>query len=91
MAGNGLSVVSCNTGSPLATIGVLVKAGSRYETYDTLGASHALSCGIDLSSKNYTSFGIVKNIQQQGSGVAATVGRDYIMFRYANYMGAVVV
>jgi len=37
-AGNGLTVVSCNDGSPLTTVGVLVKAGSRFETYDTQNA-----------------------------------------------------
>lgn len=80
LAGSGLSVVSCNTGSPLTTIGVLVKAGSRYETYDNLGVTHALSSAVYLSSKHYTSFGIVKNIQQVGTGIEAKVGRDCIMF-----------
>lgn len=79
-AGNGLSVVTCNNGSPLTTIGVLVKAGSRYETYDTLGASHALRNSVGLATKSHSAFGVTRNVQQMGSEIAATVGREYITF-----------
>lgn len=77
-AGNGLSVVSYNNGSPLTTIGVLVKAGSRYETYDTLGAAHALRNSVGLATKSHSAFGVTRNVQQMGTEIAATVGREYI-------------
>ena len=73
--------MSCNTGSPLTTIGVLVKAGSRYETYDTLGAAHALKNSVGLATKTHSAFGVTRNVQQMGSDIAAKVGREYIIIR----------
>merc|ERR1712110_182852 len=79
-AGNGLTVVSCNDGSPLTTIGVLVKAGSRFETYDTLGTSHALVNSVGLATKRHTAFGVTRNVQQMGTQLAAKKGREYLTF-----------
>ena len=73
--------MSCNNGSPLTAIGVLVKAGSRYETYDNLGVAHALRNSVGLATKSHTAFGVTRNVQQLGSQIAATVGREYIIFR----------
>jgi len=78
--GNGLTVVSCNTGSSLTTIGVLVKAGSRYETYDALGASHALKNSVGLATKSHTAFGVTRNVQQMGTQIAVKNGREYLIF-----------
>jgi len=78
--GNGLTVVSCNTGSSLTTIGVLVKAGSRYETYDALGASHALKNSVGLATKSHTAFGVTRNVQQMGTQIAVKNGREYMIF-----------
>jgi len=79
-ASNGVTVVSCNNGSPLTTIGVLVNAGSRYETYDNLGASHALKNSIGLSTKSHTSFGVTRNVQQMGSQISVKIAREYLLF-----------
>jgi len=79
-AGNGLTVVSCNDGSPLTTIGVLVKAGSRFETYETLGTSHALVDSVGLATKRHTAFGVTRNVQQMGTQLAAKKGREYLTF-----------
>ena len=77
-----MTVVSCNDGSPLTTVGVLVKAGSRFETYDTLGTSHALVNSVGLATKRHTAFGITRNVQQMGTQLAAKKGREYLTFRY---------
>jgi len=77
-AANGLTVVSCNNGSPLTTIGVLVKAGSRYETYDTLGAAHAFKNSIGLATKSHTAFGVTRNVQQIGTQIAVNNAREYL-------------
>ena len=71
-----MTVVSCNDGSPLTTIGLLVKAGSRFETYDTLGTSHALVNSVGLATKRHTAFGVTRNVQQMGTQLAAQKGRD---------------
>lgn len=78
---SGLKVTSCDSeSSAVSTIGVLVKAGSSYETYDNLGVSHALRLSAGLSSKNATSFGIVRNVQQMGGSLNVVAGREYIMY-----------
>ena len=79
---DGLTVVSCNNGSPLTNIGVLVKAGSRYETYDSLGASHALKNAVGLSTKSHSAFGVTRNVQQMGTNIEVNNAREYISFRY---------
>ena len=78
-----MTVVSCNDGSPLTTIGLLVKAGSRFETYDTLGTSHALVNSVGLATKRHTAFGVTRNVQQMGTQLAAKKGREYLTFRYS--------
>jgi len=77
---DGLTVVSCNNGSPLTNIGVLVKAGSRYETYDSLGASHALKNAVGLSTKSHSAFGVTRNVQQMGTNIEVNNAREYISF-----------
>ena len=58
---SGLKVASFDSeASAVSTVGVLVKAGSSFESYDNLGVSHALRMATGVSSKNATSFGIGK-------------------------------
>lgn len=78
-AGNGVTVVSCNDGSALTTIGVIVKAGSRYETYDSLGAAHALSNSAGLATKTHTAFGLTRNVQQMGSQISTKLSREHLV------------
>jgi len=79
-AGNGVTVVSCNSGSPVTTIGVLVKAGSRNETYDSLGSAHAFKNSIGLATKSHTAFGVTRNVQQMGSQISVNGAREYMIF-----------
>ena len=79
---SGLRVSSLDSDSAaISTIGVLVKSGSSIESYDNLGASHAirLSAGC-ISSKNATNYGIVKNIQQVGGHVNVIGTREYLLY-----------
>jgi len=75
-----LIVAGMDTGAKLASVGVLTKAGSRYETYETAGISHTMRAAFGLSSAKFTGFGITRNIQQAGANVSASGGRDYIMY-----------
>jgi len=77
---NGLLVAGIDTGAKLTSVGVLTKAGSRYETYDTLGVSHTLRAAFGLASDRYTGFGMTRHIQQAGANVAVAGSRDYIMY-----------
>lgn len=45
---NGLVVASLENYSPLSSVGVFVKAGSRYETMENQGVSHVLRLAANL-------------------------------------------
>merc|ERR1712110_180371 len=77
---NGLVVAGIDTGARLSSVGVVTKAGSRYEDYDNAGISHALRASFGLKSERFTGFGIARNIQQAGASVTAAGSRDYIMY-----------
>ena len=61
---NGLLVAGLDTGAHLATVGVVTKAGSRYESYDNAGIAHTLRASFGLCSDKFTGFGIARHIQQ---------------------------
>jgi len=77
---NGLIVAGMDTGAKLASVGVMTKAGSRYETYENAGITHTMRAAFGLASNKFTGFGITRNIQQAGASVSASGGRDYIMY-----------
>ena len=68
----------------MTTIGVLVKAGSRNETYDSLGSAQAFKNSIGLATKSHTAFGVTRNVQQMGSQILVNGAREHMIFRYAN-------
>lgn len=45
---NGLVIASLENYSPLSSVGVFVKGGSRYETVENLGVSHVLRLAANL-------------------------------------------
>jgi len=79
---SGLKVSSLDSDtSAMSTIGVLVKSGSSFESYENLGASHALRLGAGcLTTKNATSFGIVRNLQQVGGQINVVGSREYLLY-----------
>jgi len=77
---NGLVVAGLDTGSKLTTVGVVTKAGSRYESYESAGISHTLRAAYGLASDKFTGFGITRHIQQAGANVTVSGSRDYIMY-----------
>jgi len=77
---NGLVVAGLDTGAKLSSVGVVTKAGSRYEGYDNAGISHALRASFGLKSERFSGFGITRHIQQAGASVTAAGSRDYIMY-----------
>jgi len=75
-----LVVAGLDNGSKLSSVGVVTKAGSRYETYESAGISHTLRAAYGLASDKFTGFGITRNIQQAGANVTVSGSRDYIMY-----------
>jgi len=77
---SGLNVASIENHGPVTTLGVVVKAGSRDETYENSGIAHALRIAAGLSTKNKTAFGICRNLQQAGATMVCTQGREHTLY-----------
>jgi len=77
---SGLTLASMDPGSPVVTLGVVVKAGARNEGYENAGISHTLRVAAGLSTKNHSSFGICRNLQQAGASLSCTQGREHTLY-----------
>eukprot|EP00088_Acartia_fossae_P002638 TRINITY_DN11094_c0_g1_i1.p1 TRINITY_DN11094_c0_g1~~TRINITY_DN11094_c0_g1_i1.p1 ORF type:complete len:457 (-),score=182.33 TRINITY_DN11094_c0_g1_i1:163-1503(-) len=77
---NGLTVASIENHGPVTSLGVVVKAGARNEVYENTGVSHMLRISAGLATKNKTAFNITRNLQQIGSNLHCTSGREHIMY-----------
>lgn len=56
------------------------RAGSRYETYDNLGASHLLRVSAGLCTEEYSGFTIIRNLQQKGVGLTVSSDRESVAY-----------
>merc|ERR1711892_1529335 len=77
---NGLNVASIENHSPVTTLGVIIKSGSRNEGYENAGISHALHIAAGLATKNNSAFGICRNLQQAGASMVCTQGREHTLY-----------
>lgn len=81
---NGLIVTSLENYSPIARIGVIVRAGARYEPKDELGLTHTLRSMTGLTTKRFTSFGITRNIEYVGGRLSTITTRDNMIYILEN-------
>ncbi|XP_033631111.1 cytochrome b-c1 complex subunit 2, mitochondrial-like [Asterias rubens] len=77
---NGLTVASVENHSPISRIGLLVNAGSRYESTANQGISHCLRSYAHLTTKNATTFNITRGLDDLGASLEATTTRDHMMY-----------
>jgi len=77
---NGITVASVENGSPITSLGVVVRAGARFESYENAGVSHMLRISAGLATKNNSAFGITRNLQQIGAGLVCTQGREHTLY-----------
>jgi len=77
---SGVTVHSLDNGSAVSSVAVLVKAGSRHETSDTLGVNHALRMAAGLTTAKATSFSACRSIQQAGAKVDVASSREYTLY-----------
>jgi len=83
-AENGVTLVSAESPVPgLCTLGIIGKLGPRFENYDNQGASQAVRLSAGLANKEFSSFGMTKNIAQAGSSLEVDGDRENTFF-YAN-------
>jgi len=77
---NGVTVASVDSHSPITSLGVVVRAGPRFESYENTGVSHMLRISAGLATKNNSCFGITRNLQQAGTGLVCTQGREHTLY-----------
>lgn len=77
---SGLVIASVENYSPASRIGVLIKAGSRYETPDNLGVTHLLRLSANLTTKGASAFKITRGVEAVGGNLGVTSSRENIMY-----------
>ncbi|XP_072224882.1 ubiquinol-cytochrome c reductase core protein 2a [Leuresthes tenuis] len=77
---NGLVIASLENYSPLSSIGVFVKAGSRYETVENQGVSHVLRLAANLTTKGASSFKICRGVEALGGSLSVTASRETMVY-----------
>ncbi|KAM8961136.1 cytochrome b-c1 complex subunit 2, mitochondrial [Pelodytes ibericus] len=77
---NGLVVASLENYSPVSKIGVFVKAGSRFESGNSLGVNHVLRHAASLTTKGASSFKITRGIESIGGGLSVSSTRENIAY-----------
>ncbi|MEQ2272541.1 Cytochrome b-c1 complex subunit 2, mitochondrial [Xenotaenia resolanae] len=77
---NGLVIASLENYSPLSSVGVFVKAGSRHENADNLGVSHVLRLAANLTTKGASAFKICHSVEALGGSLSVTGSRENIIY-----------
>ncbi|XP_023279055.1 cytochrome b-c1 complex subunit 2, mitochondrial-like [Seriola lalandi dorsalis] len=77
---NGLVIASLENYSPLSSVGVFVKAGSRYETVENQGVSHVLRLAANLTTKNASAFKICRGVEALGGSLSVTSSRETMVY-----------
>uniref|UniRef100_A0A8C2EH12 Ubiquinol-cytochrome c reductase core protein 2b n=1 Tax=Cyprinus carpio TaxID=7962 RepID=A0A8C2EH12_CYPCA len=76
---SGLVIASLENYSPASRIGVLVRAGSRYETMDNLGVTHLLRLAASLTTKGASAFRICRGVEAVGGSLRSYVSRTQLV------------
>ncbi|TNN85483.1 Cytochrome b-c1 complex subunit 2, mitochondrial [Liparis tanakae] len=77
---NGLVVASLENNSPLSSVGVFVKAGSRYETVENQGVSHVLRLAANLTTRGASAFKICRGVEALGGSLSVTSSRETTVY-----------
>ncbi|XP_066545235.1 cytochrome b-c1 complex subunit 2, mitochondrial isoform X2 [Amia ocellicauda] len=77
---NGLVIASLENFSPSSKVGVFVKAGSRYETVDSLGVTHLLRLASNLTTKGASAFRITRGIEAVGGSLSVKSTKENMIY-----------
>nr|AAH54137.2 Ubiquinol-cytochrome c reductase core protein II [Danio rerio] len=77
---SGLVIASLENYSPASRIGVLVRAGSRYETTDNLGVTHLLRLAASLTTKGASAFRICRGVEAVGGSLRVSSSRETMSY-----------
>lgn len=75
-----MTVASVDCPTAVSTVAIMVKAGSRYETYDNAGISQVMKNLGGAAGKNHSAFGIIRNIQQLGGNLDVSYNRENLTY-----------
>lgn len=77
---NGLRVVSCNSQSPVGSVGVFIDAGSRYQPRNRPGLAHFLEYMAYGSSKNVPDYKLIRDLHKMGTSFSSMANREHTMY-----------
>ncbi|XP_019939175.2 cytochrome b-c1 complex subunit 2, mitochondrial isoform X2 [Paralichthys olivaceus] len=77
---SGLVIASLENYSPASKIGVVVKAGCRYETPENRGVTHLLRLASSLTTKGASAFKICRGVEAVGGSLSVTSSRENMMY-----------
>lgn len=77
---NGLKIATLENHGPVARIAAVVSTGARDESAGKLGASHAIRICSSLATKNYSLFGVSRNLNQIGAELTVTSNREETVY-----------
>lgn len=73
---NGITVASIENYSPITRVAAVLNVGARDELYAEKGACHALRTFSNLATKNYSTFGLTRTLDQHGADFGVTSSRE---------------
>ncbi|KAJ1974498.1 ubiquinol-cytochrome c reductase core subunit 1, partial [Dimargaris verticillata] len=80
-AGQGVRVATARSeASPAASVSLVVKAGSRYESADNAGVAHFLKNFAFKNTQNRTGFRIIRESELQGGILTASIDREHLVY-----------
>uniref|UniRef100_A0A673BYU9 Cytochrome b-c1 complex subunit 2, mitochondrial-like n=1 Tax=Sphaeramia orbicularis TaxID=375764 RepID=A0A673BYU9_9TELE len=77
---NGLVIASLESYSPLASVSLFVRAGSRYETVENSGVAHVLRLAANLTTKGASAFKICRGVEALGGSLSVTSSRETMVY-----------
>nr|XP_020491868.1 cytochrome b-c1 complex subunit 2, mitochondrial-like [Labrus bergylta] len=77
---NGLVIASLENYSPIASVGVFVRAGSRFETVENQGVSHVLRLAANLTNNSSSGFKICRSVEALGGSLSVTSSRETMVY-----------
>ncbi|KAM7386853.1 hypothetical protein PAMA_009471 [Pampus argenteus] len=77
---NGLVIASLENYSPVSSVSLFVKGGSRYETVENLGVSHVLRLAANLTNKGASAFKLCRGVEALGGSLSVTSSRETMVY-----------
>lgn len=76
----GYKLATLENHSPVSRVAAVVSTGARDEAQNELGASHALRTFSGLATRNYSRFGLSRNLHQIGAELTVTSNREETVY-----------